>query len=68
MQVEQSKLLTTSQAARRLGLSEATVRLWVKKGKLQPVMVVGRYTRLFDPAVLGRLAEGRPKAKVWGRR
>jgi len=47
------KLLPLVVVAETLAVSPHTVRMWVRKGKLQPVRLCRRL--LFDPAEIARL-------------
>jgi excisionase family DNA binding protein len=49
------KLLTLLAVAEALAVSPHTVRMWVRKGRLQPVRLCRRL--LFDPADVLRLLE-----------
>jgi excisionase family DNA binding protein len=46
------KLLTLAAVAEALAVSPHTVRMWVRKGRLQPVRLCRRL--LFDPAEVAR--------------
>ena len=48
-------LLTTAEAARRLGISRTTLTRWVAAGKLKPAATATNGTMLFDPVVVGAL-------------
>jgi len=46
------KLLTLAAVAEALSVSPHTVRMWVRKGRLQPVRLCRKL--LFDPATVSR--------------
>ena len=48
-------LLTTAEAARRLGISRTTLTRWVAAGKLKPAAAATNGTMLFDPALVDDL-------------
>lgn len=48
------KLLTTSQAARELGVHPNTLRGWVDRGLIPAVRLLSGYRR-FDPEVIARV-------------
>ena len=54
-------LITTSQAARILGVAEVTVRGWERAGRLQAIRT-GHGVRLFDVEEIERLAIEREAA------
>ncbi len=49
--------LTTASVARRLSVSEGTVRGWVRGGRLSTVATTESGVRLFDPQEVDRLAQ-----------
>jgi excisionase family DNA binding protein len=55
-------LLTTSHVARRLGVSDQTVRLWAKQGKLDCAQTAGGI-RLFQVEDVERLARQHQRDK-----
>jgi excisionase family DNA binding protein len=48
--------LTTAAAARRLEMSEQTVRNLVRRGKLKTIAVTASGLRLYDPSEVERFA------------
>ena len=54
------QMLTTAQAARRLDVTPAMVRVWLRSGKLSHVS--SPYGALIDPQAVARLAEQRAVA------
>jgi excisionase family DNA binding protein len=55
------RLIRVSEAARILGVSEATLRRWDKAGKLLPTARLSRGERLYEAEAVERLAEERVK-------
>ena len=54
----QTTLLTTTEAATRLGVSVPTLNRWVRQGRIAPVIQAPglRGARLYDPADIDTLA------------
>jgi excisionase family DNA binding protein len=52
-------LLTTSEAARRRGVSEATIRSAARRGDLLPAITTGSGMRLYRPTDVDALRTGR---------
>ena len=54
----QTKLLTTMQAAERVGVSVPTINRWARQGRIAPVFKAPglRGARLYDPADIDALA------------
>jgi excisionase family DNA binding protein len=66
MSAQVNQLLTISQAAKRLGVHQKTLRAWADKGLVAHVKTPTGY-RLFDPADLDRLQQEmrvEPDAKI----
>lgn len=57
------RLLTTRQAADRLGLKEATIRFWIWQRKIE-VVHIGRAVRIREEAVLRLIERGTVPARV----
>jgi excisionase family DNA binding protein len=53
---QQTPLLTVAETAARLGLSEQTIRVWAKSGKLPVIRLSSRSLR-FDPVVVQALID-----------
>jgi excisionase family DNA binding protein len=51
-----SNLLTVSDAARSLGVSEGTIRAWADNGRLACVRTIGNGSRLFHQKDIDRAA------------
>jgi excisionase family DNA binding protein len=60
-QIAPTKYVMTSEAARIVGVSSETIRAWANSGKL-PFVATGRGVRVFDRAVVERIAAERRKA------
>ena len=58
MQQQDDRFLTTTDAARALGISSETVRLWENTGRLPAIRTVSGQ-RLFSRAVVDRIAHER---------
>lgn len=58
--MEDSRLLGSSEVAKRLGRDRSTISRWVKSGRLTPAMTVPGYNGdlLFDPADIEAFQEG----------
>jgi excisionase family DNA binding protein len=63
--VPDSHYLLTAEAARRLGVSSATVHLWERLGRL-PAVRTGGGVRLFNRRDVERLARKRAKTEADG--
>lgn len=57
------KLLTTSQAARELGVHANTLRGWVDRGLVPAVRLPSGYRR-FDPGVIAQVKQNMLAGKV----
>lgn len=53
-----NELITLREAAKRLGVHIATLRTWVREGRLPAYRLGARFTRISWPAVLAALEEG----------
>ena len=56
-------LLTTGEVADRLGVREATIRNWAKRGTL-PSVLLGARTLRFDPDAIAAFIEARRNGEV----
>lgn len=59
-----ARLITTAQAAERLGIERSTLSRWVTAGRIAPAMQLPGATgaMLFDPGAVARLAAKLAKA------
>jgi len=55
-----AEMLTTSEAARAAGVSEQTIRLWAKSGRLP--FTATKHGALIDPVTLGQIIAARDPA------
>lgn len=62
-QAPEPTLLTTNEAAKLAGVSPATIRQWVQRGKLEPAGTQGR-SLVFDATSIPTASTGRGTAKV----
>lgn len=56
------KLLTVTEVAEILGVTEETVRRWLRAGKIEGVMLSRKAGWRVKPEALDRFVEGKPAA------
>lgn len=58
------KFLTTTEAAKAIGVTRATVHNWIKRGRVRPQLQVGNAVRLWSESDVARLREVKKEIKV----